>query len=70
MTTLAKPASGWDTIITLSKGGTAERQVKLSHLEIPDLWHLAQSLPNPHRRVILECWNIAHDLKRHIGESD
>jgi hypothetical protein len=27
--------------ITLAKGGTAERVVKVEEIQIPDLWHLA-----------------------------
>lgn len=32
------------TMITLSKGGTAERQVDVDEIRIPDLWHPAMWL--------------------------
>ena len=61
--------------ITLAKGGTSERTIDISRVEIPDLWHVAMHLkgskdPVDVRRaeMILECWHLAHDLKRHIQE--
>ena len=66
-----------NTQITLAKGGTAERQVPISKIHIPDLWHIASGIrtgafvtsraDNADR--ILEVWNLAHDLRRHIQES-
>lgn len=48
--------------VTLSKGGTKERKVKLSALEIPDLWRT----DSPEK--VMEVWHIAHDLKRELWE--
>jgi len=56
--------------ITLNKGGTGEKLVKLDTLQIPDLWHVAQHLPEPHRGMILETWHMAHDLKRELLETE
>jgi hypothetical protein len=62
--------------ITLSKGGTAERTIDAQDIDVPDLWHIAMALKNgevylPHARtqvseMVLECWHLCHDLKRHI----
>lgn len=66
-----------ETIITLYAGGTEERNLPVSKITIPDLWHIAEAI-RQHGRVadgpgcadlILECWQIAHGLKRHIQES-
>ena len=58
------------TIITRAKGGTAERQVKAYNVTIPDLWHIAQRLPEPQRSEVLEAWHLAHDLLDHIQATD
>ncbi len=59
------------SLITLSKGGTKESQVEIDQIQIPDLWHIGQSgnaINQRERKMILECWHLAHDLKRHIIE--
>lgn len=60
------------TQITLNKGGTAERVTEAEALQIPDLWHIADHLRAEHRNeaaeAVLQCWHLAHDLKRHIIE--
>jgi hypothetical protein len=33
-----------DDMITLSRGGTEEREVNINHLQIPDIWHLIQAV--------------------------
>lgn len=59
--------------VTLSKGGTAERTVKVKDIDIPDLWHIAMLLSD--QKVVnglgeaasdkvLEVWHLAHDLKK------
>lgn len=54
-------------LVTLSKGGKGERSVDASKIEIPDLWHLAQSQDSQQdREAILEVWHLAHDLRTHI----
>ena len=59
-----------EKMITLAKGGIKERTVPVSGLEIPDLWHVARRCTDVQdREMILECWHLAHDLKRHIKES-
>lgn len=54
---LEKPSS-----ITRSPFGTGRREVELSHVHIPDLWHVAHSLDEPHQSMILETWQLAHDM--------
>lgn len=91
------------TVITRSKGGTAERQVDIHSYNIPDLWHVYEQIeegknhlkgvlmpaycytgnqddlvacPNVHTEgehtrvsmatAVLDCWNLCHDLIRHI----
>lgn len=62
-----------DTIITRGRGGKGQRQVRLSDVEIPDLWHVAQyltGLEEPKARIaaekVLECWHLCSDLKREL----
>lgn len=58
-------------MITLSKGGTRERTVKLESLHIPDAWGFAFALKKTDPRSgqsIDELWHLAHDLKRHALE--
>jgi len=65
------------TLVTLSKGGTKERTVPVSEIEIPDMWHISQAvrrtqeiaLSQKAADLILEVWHLAHDLKKHIEES-
>ena len=60
--------------ITLAKGGTAEREVDVQEIQVPDLWHVAMALkddPSYDNRaadMILETWHLAHDMKRHLQE--
>ncbi len=73
--TAKTPEPGWLNatdkikIITLSKGGTKERKITPSQIQIPDLWHIAQNQEDPSdKEKILEVWHLAHDLLRHIRE--
>lgn len=60
--------------VTLARGGTAERTLNLRDVKIPDLWHTVEAIRIADGRpialepgtadVILECWNIAHQLRR------
>jgi hypothetical protein len=65
-----------DTKITRAKGGTAERVEQLSHIQLPDLWHLALELPgemfdaDTPQGAVLEVWHLAHDLIEHIRENE
>jgi hypothetical protein len=58
--------------ITLHKGGTKEKTVPVTQIEIPDLWHLARSVRQSHGNqaadAILKCWHIAHDLRKALEE--
>lgn len=58
------------TVITRSKGGTAERQVDVKAHDVPDLWHHYISLKEGGYVVtadeVLDCWHLCHDLIRHI----
>ena len=62
---------------TRSKGGTAEREEPINGITVPDLWHLAQALKGGNltrskpilakaAEEVLECWHLAHDMKRHL----
>lgn len=63
------PAQSGQPFITLHKGGTKEKTIPLSQLDIPDLWHIAQAEMDLHcRESILRCWHYAHDLKRTVEE--
>ena len=55
-----------DTLVTLAKGGEGEQTLPISQVEIPDLWHLAMTLPDREQEMVLDCWHKAHALKRHI----
>jgi len=61
---------------TRSKGGTAEREEIISQIQVPDLWHMISHIRDgvtlvPAYRTqiadaMLECWHLAHDMKRHL----
>jgi len=64
---------------TRSKGWAAEREEIISQIQVPDLWKIAELfqdkanaiyLPTAARKAaadaILECWHLAHDMKRHL----
>jgi len=63
-----------ETKVTLNKGGTKEMTVPISQVRIPNLWHIAEAIRKNGKvadgpgcaKLILECWNLAHDLKNHI----
>ena len=68
-----------DPTFTRSKGGSAEREEIISQIQVPDLWKIAELfqdkanaiyLPTAARKAaadaILECWHLAHDMKRHL----
>jgi hypothetical protein len=46
--------------------GEGRTEVDIEKVHIPDLWHIAMSLPDIHQKQILEVWHLAHDLKRNI----
>lgn len=46
-------------MITRSKGGTAQREIHIASLQIPDMWGSKDE-------AVMEVWRIAHDLKREI----
>ena len=66
-----------ETKVTLSRGGSGEKTVPISQVQIPDLWHLAQAVRTSKKLwagqeacdLILEVWSRAHDLKNHIQET-
>lgn len=72
-------AKAKSVLITRSKGGTAERKVKLEDIKVPDLWQLYKWLRlGPEFRTkykrshakdaedVVECWMLAHDLLEHL----
>ena len=48
-----------DNIIRLMNENGAIREFG----SIPDLWHIAQSLPDTEKAAVLEVWQLAHGLK-------
>ena len=58
--------------VILAARGQARREVELSEVRVPDLWHIATDFgsgtkestltPTQKREVVLECWHLAHDL--------
>jgi hypothetical protein len=68
--------------LTRSKGGTAEREVDIASIDIPDLWHIATWLKEQKRAVdgvtitslhqqadmILDCWHLSHDMRKMLQE--
>lgn len=56
-----------EVAVVRAKGGTGERIVGLSEIQVPDMWHVAHAQPDPKvRDMILECWGLCHDLLKHI----
>jgi len=66
--------------VTLFKGGTKEKTLPISQVEIPDLWHIAEAIRTNGRiggkagreraaDMILDCWHICGALKEHIQTS-
>lgn len=68
---------GNNTKVVINKGGFEEKEKKICDIEIPDIWHIAESIregrklliPQDCADLILECWSRAHDFKRHIQEN-
>lgn len=66
-----------DTMVTLSRGGSKKTTKPIKDIDVPNLWHVAATIrargtianPGACADLILECWNRAHDFKRHIEES-
>ena len=65
-----------ETKVTLNKGGSEEKTLPISQITIPDLWHIAEAIRKNGKvadgpgcaALILECWNLAHDLKNHVKQ--
>ncbi|GAJ09382.1 unnamed protein product [marine sediment metagenome] len=65
-----------DEMVTLFKGGTEETTLPISKVNIPDLWHIAETIRSQGKvadgpgccDLILNCWHIAGALKQHIEE--
>ena len=64
---------------TRSKGGTAEREEIISQIQVPDLWKIAEIFQGKSNTAymskanreavadaILECWHLAHDMRKHL----
>jgi len=45
-----------------------EREVDVSEIQVPDMWHLAMQLEEPDKSMLLECWYLAHDMLRALHE--
>ncbi len=58
------------TQVILNKGGTGEKTIDAESIQIPDLWHIAMKVAddgfNRESEMILDCWSLAHSLKKHI----
>ncbi len=80
MSTLSEvQADQAEPTFTRSKGGTAEREEIISQIQVPDLWKVAEIFQGKSNTIymskanreaiadaILECWHLAHDMKRHL----
>jgi len=58
-------------IVTINKGGSAEKKVDIRELIIPDLWPIAQMMEGDlryslHAQAVLDTWAIAHSLQREL----
>lgn len=57
-----------------AKGGGGERRTEIKDIEVPDLWHIAMrsmELGNTQdEKQILECWHLAHDMKKALQHID
>ena len=57
--------------IIRAQGGTAEREVYLDDIQVPDMWHLYSQLEASDpgaAQAIHEVWTLAHDLLRNLKE--
>jgi hypothetical protein len=56
----------------MCKGGAGENVIDTRELQVPDLWHIAMWLENNGNsgssKKVLDCWHLAHDMKKHIQE--
>ena len=60
--------------ITRAEGGTAEREVDVKDIKVPDLWHLYQhlkttakgTLADKEAEAVHETWQLAHDLLKNL----
>jgi hypothetical protein len=50
-----------DKIVRYTKGKGREI-VETSKIQVPDLWHIAMRRRQEERKMILETWQLAHDL--------
>lgn len=51
--------------ITLAKGGTLEKTIPVTDIEIPDVWHIAHQIEDlDDRQAVLTLWHAAHDMKK------
>lgn len=59
-----------NSTITLNKGGIGEKEIKISALVIPDLWHVATRLREAEQindaQLVIDCWYLAHAMKDHL----
>ena len=64
---------------TRAKGGTAEREEIISQIQVPDLWKIAELFQGKSNTIymskanreavadaVLECWHLAHDMRKHL----
>ena len=52
-----------------SEGGTKEERVPIAKVVIPDIWHIANAMPDRDARdKVLEVWHLAHDLLKHASK--
>lgn len=49
--------------------GTGRCVVNIDKVEVHDLWHIAMTLPEPQQAMILNVWQLAHDLL-HYAQGD
>ena len=66
--------------LTLHKGGAGEREIAITAIDVPDLWHVAMhhldaadltkhdecAQHMAWSKMILNCWHLAHAMKDHL----
>jgi hypothetical protein len=71
-------------ILVRGRGGAGEHEVLFQDIQVPDLWDIALSMNETGQKIncfkdgeftevlagdyVLDCWHLAHDLKRHAQE--
>ena len=61
-----------DKTITLHKGGTGEKEIKVSAIHVPDLWpvviRLRKAKQTGDAQLVIDCWHLTHAMKDHLQQ--